>query len=410
MTKPSFSTIDEALRTLAGGGLIIVVDSEDREDEGDFICAAESVTPEAIHFMLRQGRGLLCVPLLPERAAALDLDLATTRNTALQSTAFTVTCDLQTLRTGISAFERTQTIRALASPRTRAEQLVQPGHIQPIIAMEGGVLRRAGHTEATVDLCRLAGKDPTGVLIEILDDDGHMARRNRLHEIAAEHDMPMITIEELIRFRMSHEKLVERTATCRLPTRYGAFTVHGYRVGHESLEPVALVMGDLERSRAPLVRVHSSCFTGDLLESLRCECGEQLHMALEMIAGEGVGALVYLPQEGRGIGLTEKLKAYALQDGGLDTVEANHALGFRADMRDYGVGVQILKDLGLERVRLLTNNPKKLDALIRYGYGLEVVDQVPIVANPNPHNEKYLRTKKLKMGHDLPLDETRDGL
>lgn len=405
MPEAKFSSIEEAVDVVRHGGLVIVVDDEDRENEGDFICAAQKITREMVNFMLTRGRGKLCVPLLPERAQELHLEPAAERNTALQHTNFTVSVDLRTLSTGISASERTSTIRALASPDTEPQDIVRPGHIDPIVAQEGGVLRRAGHTEAAVDLARLAGLRPVGVLIEILDDDGEMARRDRLMEIAAEHGCPIITIEDLIRHRRRNEKLVERAASAKLPTRYGEFTVHSYSVRYESQEPIALVMGDLSRVEAPLVRMHSSCFTGDLVESLRCECGDQFHMALEMIAREGSGALVYLPQEGRGIGLTEKVKAYALQDSGLDTVEANIVLGHRADMRDYGVGIQILKDLGLNRVRLLTNNPKKSHAFIYYGYELEVVDQVPIVAPVNSHNERYLRTKREKLGHKLPLDE-----
>ncbi|MBN1441761.1 MAG: GTP cyclohydrolase II [Planctomycetes bacterium] len=405
MAEKSFATIEEAVEAISRGGIVIVVDDEDRENEGDFICAAETLTPEIVNFMLSRGRGMFCVPLLPERAEQLDLQSATARNTALQSTAFTVTCDLKTLKTGISAHERTKTARALADPSTGPGDLARPGHVQPIVAMEGGVLRRAGHTEATVDLCRLAGLQPVGVLIEILDDNGEMARRDRLFEIAAEHDLPIITIEELIRYRMSNEKLVERLSSCDLPTRFGHFQLHLYHVRHETQDPVALVMGDLSQSKAPLVRMHSACLTGDLLDSLRCDCGSQLRMAMEMIQREGVGVLVYLFQEGRGIGLSEKLKAYGLQDEGMDTVEANLALGHQVDVRDYGIGIQILKDLGLQRVRLLTNNPKKLNAFIRYGYGLDVVDQVPILAPPNRYNERYLRTKKLKMGHQIPFDD-----
>jgi 3,4-dihydroxy 2-butanone 4-phosphate synthase/GTP cyclohydrolase II len=403
MAEQKFATIEEALAAIAAGGVVIVVDDEDRENEGDFICAAEKVTPEIVNFMRKHGGGILCVPLLPERARALDLEPATRRNTALQQTAFTVSVDLAGQSTGVSAFERAETIRALVAPETRPEDLVRPGHVYPIVAQEGGVLRRAGHTEAAVDLARLAGLKPAGVLIEILDDDGKMARRDRLFEIAGAHGLPIITIEELIRHRRRHEKLVERLKEpTALPTPYATFTVYFYAVHHELQNPFALVLGDLSRSEAPLVRMHSSCFTGDVLASLRCDCGDQLHMALEMISREGVGALVYLPQEGRGIGLVEKLKAYVLQDKGLDTVEANLALGHRADMRDYSVGIQILKDLGLERVRLLTNNPKKTDAFIYYAYDLEVVDQVPIVPPSNIHNTRYLRTKREKLGHKLP--------
>ena len=399
-----FADVEDAIRAIAEGRVVIVVDDEDRENEGDFICSAERITPEIVNFMVTHGRGMYCVPLLPERAKQLDLAPAAPASTALQSTAFTVSCDHESCTTGISARERAATTLALASPTATAGEFRRPGHVHPLVAKEGGVLRRAGHTEAAVDLCRLAGLDPTGVLIEILDDDGEMARRDRLFEIARDHGLPMIKIEDLIRYRRSHEKLVTRIedAQCDLPTRYGDLKVHAYRVQFESQEPIALVLGDLSQHEAPLVRMHSSCFTGDLLESLRCECGDQLHLALDRIRREGAGALVYLPQEGRGIGLVEKLRAYALQDRGFDTVEANVALGFRADQRDYGVGLQILKDLGLRKIRLLTNNPKKLDAFIRYGFDLEVVDQVPIVAEANDHNRRYLETKRLKMGHQLP--------
>jgi 3,4-dihydroxy 2-butanone 4-phosphate synthase/GTP cyclohydrolase II len=293
----------------------------------------------------------------------------------------------------------------MVDARTRPEDLARPGHVQPIVAQEGGVLRRAGHTEASVDLARLAGLTPMGVLIEILDDNGEMARRERLHQIAQKHEVPFTSIAELIRYRRRHEKLVHRVSPpADFPTRHGHFQLYGYKVDHENQEPFAVVMGDLHSATAPLVRMHSSCFTGDVLQSLRCDCGDQLSIALDRIAAEGVGALVYLPQEGRGIGLLEKIKAYALQDSGMDTVEANTILGYRADMRDYGVGIQILKDLGLTRIRLLTNNPKKLESFITYGYDLQVVDQIPLLAESNVYREGYLRTKRDKLGHRLPRD------
>ncbi|HVR76011.1 MAG TPA: GTP cyclohydrolase II, partial [Planctomycetota bacterium] len=316
----------------------------------------------------------------------------------------TVSVDLRTCKTGISASERAATVLAMVSPQTKPEDLARPGHVHPIMAQEGGVLRRAGHTEASVDLARLAGLTPMGVLIEILDENGEMARRDRLFEIARKHAIPFTSIADLIRYRRRHEKLVRREVSTDLPTRYGQFKVIGYKVDHETQEPMALVLGDLSSVDAPLVRMHSSCFTGDVLESLRCDCGDQLHIALERIRTEGAGALVYLPQEGRGIGLLEKLKAYALQDAGMDTVEANIILGYRADSRDYGIGVQILKDLGLSKVRLLTNNPKKIESFITYGYDLEVVDQIPLWAESNVHREKYLRAKRDKLGHHLPPD------
>ncbi len=399
------SSIEETVQRIAQGGVVIVVDDEDRENEGDFICAAEKLTPEIVNFMVTHGRGQFCVTLLAERARELRLEPAVSLNTALMRTHYTVTVDARTNRTGISAPERAATVRAVCDSRTRPEDLARPGHVQPIIAQDGGVLRRAGHTEASVDLARLAGLAPMGVLIEILDKSGEMARRERLHEIAREHKVPFTSIAELIRYRRRHEKLVHRVAPpAEFPTRHGQFKILGYKVDYEAQEPFALVMGDLSSMEAPLVRMHSSCFTGDVLQSLRCDCGDQLKIALERIAKEGAGALVYLPQEGRGIGLLEKLKAYALQDSGMDTVEANNTLGYRADMRDYGVGIQILKDLGLVKVRLLTNNPKKLESFITYGYDLQVVDQIPLWVKPNVHSENYLRTKRDKLGHMLPLD------
>jgi 3,4-dihydroxy 2-butanone 4-phosphate synthase/GTP cyclohydrolase II len=398
-----FSTINDAIRAFNEGRLVIVVDDEDRENEGDFVGAAEKITPEMINFMVTHGRGLLCAPLPRERAEELRLAPAAEENTSLMGTAFTVGVDAVSCHTGISAFERRDTVKALIDPRTRPEDLARPGHVFPIVAQDGGVLRRAGHTEATVDLARLAGLYPAGVLCEILAEDGTMAKRDALIELSKRFDLPIITIEDLIRHRRRFEKLVVRVAgPAELPTVRGDFQIIGYEVKYEHQEPFALVLGELSRAEAPLVRMHSSCFTGDVLDSLRCECGDQMRIALEMIAREGVGVLVYLPQEGRGIGLIEKIKAYALQDQGLDTVEANLALGHRADMRDYGVGIQILKDLGLSRVRLLTNNPKKSDAFIYYGYDLEVIDQVPIIAPPDPHRARYLETKRTKMGHHLP--------
>lgn len=403
-----FTPLEETLETIAAGGLAIVVDDEDREDEGDFICAAEKLTPELVNFMVTHGRGQFCVTMLPERAAELGLQSQVQASTALMSTAYTTTVDLRTLKTGISATERAMTVQALANPRTRPEDLARPGHVQPIVAQPGGVLRRAGHTEASVDLARLAGLAPMGVLIEILDDSGEMARRERLAEIARVHRLPFTSIAELIRHRRRNEKLVHRVASASLPTRWGDFRVVAYTVDYEDLQPFALVLGDLTQSESPLVRMHSACFTGDVLDSLRCDCGDQLRLALQRISQEKAGVVVYLPQEGRGIGLLEKIKAYALQDDGMDTVEANVLLGFRADMRDYGIGIQILKDLGLEKVRLLTNNPKKLESFIYYGYDLEVVDQIELWAEPNALREKYLRTKRDKLGHRFPAAHVGD--
>jgi 3,4-dihydroxy 2-butanone 4-phosphate synthase / GTP cyclohydrolase II len=397
-----FSKIDDALAALREGRVIIVVDDQDRENEGDFIAAADKVTPEMIAFMITHGRGQVCMPILPEVAARLHLGPMVERNTAPHQTPYTVPVDHKSCRTGISAEERARTVRAIIDPATAPDDLARPGHLFPLVAKDGGVLRRAGHTEATVDLARLAGLTPAGVLCEVLDGTG-VASRDRLHAISREHGMPIVSIESLIKYRRLREKLVNRVAEADLPTRYGPSRIIGYRVQHEPVnEPVAIVMGDVQSVDAPLVRLHSSCFTGDLLDSLRCDCGDQLHMALQMIGAEGVGALIYLPQEGRGIGLIEKIRAYRLQDEGLDTVQANMALGFRADPRDYGIGLQILKDLGLSRVRLLTNNPKKTDAFVYYGYDLKVVDQVAIVAPALAERHRYMEAKRDKMGHLLP--------
>lgn len=403
-TDSDYSRVEKALEALAEGRVVIVVDDEDRENEGDFIAAAEKVTPEVVEFMITHGRGQLCMPVMPELAARLQLRpmVEPSANTAPYRTPFTVPVDHVSCRTGISAEERARTIRAIIDPKTRPEELVRPGHLFPLVAKEGGVLRRAGHTEATVDLARLAGLAPAGILCEILDGIG-VASRSRLHELSERFDLPMVTIEALIKYRKRRERLVHRAAEADLPTRYGPGRVFGYTVDHEPTnQPVVLVLGDLASVEAPLVRLHSSCFTGDLLSSLRCDCGDQLHIALEMMRREGAGALIYLPQEGRGIGLIEKLRAYALQDEGLDTVEANTALGYRADLRDYGIGLQILEDLGLKKVRLLTNNPKKVDAFVIAGFGLEVVDQVPIIAPPDEHRARYLSAKRDKLGHILP--------
>jgi 3,4-dihydroxy 2-butanone 4-phosphate synthase/GTP cyclohydrolase II len=405
----TFSKIEDALEAIAAGRVVIVVDDEKRENEGDFIAAADRVTPEIIEFMITHGRGQLCMPLVVELAERLELTPMVEQNTAPYHTPFTVPVDHKSCHTGISAEERARTVRAIIDPATKPTDLVRPGHLFPLVAKEGGVLRRAGHTEATVDLARLAGLTPAGVLCEILDGI-HVASRGRLHEISREFKLPIISIEMLIAFRRRLEKLVYRLIETELPTRYGRGRVIGYGVKNEPAnQPIAWVLGDLKSVKAPLVRMHSSCFTGDLLESLRCDCGDQLHLALEMIGREGVGALVYLPQEGRGIGLIEKLRAYALQDRGLDTVDANLALGYRADQRDYGIGLQILQDLGLSEVRLLTNNPKKADAFVIHGHGLEVVDQVPIIAPDEADRRKYLAAKRDKLGHRLPTGQPTDA-
>ena len=399
---PRFSTIDAAVAAIARGEVVIVVDAEDRENEGDFVCAADAATSGIVNFMISRGRGQVCLSILPDVARRLELPMMCETNSTPLGTAFTVPVDHVSSRTGITAAERATTIAAILDPASKPADFVRPGHLFPLVAKEGGVLRRAGHTEAAVDLARMAGRPPAGVLCEILDAEGNRADRDTLFALAAEHGLAIISIEELIRHRRSREKLVERIAEADLPTTYGRFRVIGYGVKFESQQPLVLVLGDPTKVAAPLVRLHSSCFTGDLLDSLRCDCGDQLHMALDMIGREGTGVLVYLPQEGRGIGLMEKIKAYALQDQGLDTVEANLALGYKADARDYGVGIQLLKDLGLSKVRLLTNNPKKTDAFIYGGFDLEVVDQVPILPPVNEHNERYLATKREKLGHRFP--------
>ena len=401
-SQDTFNTIDEAIDAIARGEVVIVLDDEHRENEGDFICAAEKVTPEIVNFMITYGRGLLCVAILPDVAERLELSLIVKENTSPLGTAFTVPVDHRSCRTGITAAERAKTIRALIDPTSRPGDFARPGHVYPLIAKEGGVLRRAGHTEAAVDLARLAGLAPAGVLCEVLNDRGDRASRPELHEIARRFHLKVITVEDLIRYRRRREKLVYRIAEAQLPTKYGLGKIIAYGVKYENQEPIAIVFGDPTRVAAPLVRLHSSCFTGDLIASLRCDCGDQLHLALQMIGQEGTGVLVYLPQEGRGIGLVEKIKAYHLQDEGMDTVEANLALGHQVDYRDYGIGIQILKDLGLSKVRLLTNNPKKTDAFIYGGFDLEVVDQIPIVGPVNEFNAKYLATKRDKMGHLLP--------
>ena len=399
-------TIQQAIEALKSGGMIIVVDDEDRENEGDFVCAAESITPEQVDFMLRVGRGTLCVPIIADDASRLKLRpvVDESSNTAPNKTAFLRAVDHVSAGTGVSAINRARTIRALSDPSAVTDDFLQPGHVNPLMAMDGGVLRRAGHTEATIDLMRLAGKRPAGALIEICSQLTHgMADYSELEALSRQYHIPMISIEELIRYRRTREQLVTRVVSVLIPTaELGTPLVVGYQVTHENQEPLALVWGDLSKAEAPLVRMHSSCFTGDVLDSLRCDCGDQLRMAMQMIHDEGTGVVVYLPQEGRGIGLLAKLKAYRLQDEGLDTVEANHRLGFKADMRDYMVGLQILKDLGLTRVRLLTNNPKKTDAFVYSGVDLTVVEQVAIVAPPHKCRTGYMAAKREKMGHLLP--------
>lgn len=392
------ASVRELLQELRQGRPVILVDDEDRENEGDLIMAAEHVTPEWVNFMLRECRGLLCAALTEERARALDLPLMVEKNQDPQGTRFTVSVDARGTTTGISAFERAATIRLLADPEATAQDFRRPGHIFPLVARPGGVLRRAGHTEATVDLLRLAGLRPVGSLIEILKEDGTMARLPDLLEFAGRHGLKVGTIADLIRYRLEKGDLyVKREAEALLPTRFGEFRIVGYRDSLTGEEHAALVMGSWDPEEPVLVRMHSECLTGDALHSLRCDCGFQRDLALERISKEGKGVLVYLRQEGRGIGLINKIRAYHLQDQGLDTVEANLALGFPPDLRDYGVGAQILYDLGVRKMRLLTNNPRKVKALS--GFGIEIVERIPLRAGDNPHNERYLQAKKEKLGH-----------
>jgi 3,4-dihydroxy 2-butanone 4-phosphate synthase/GTP cyclohydrolase II len=395
------ATVEEALEAIRQGRMVIVVDDEDRENEGDLVMAAEKATPAAINFMIKEGRGLLCVPMSAEWAKRLDLPLMVNPPRDSHETAFTVSVDAREgITTGISAHDRCRTIRVLADPHSRPEDLVRPGHVFPLIAKDGGVLRRAGHTEAAVDLCRLAHLRPVGVICEILNEDGTMARLPELLRFAEKHGLLILTIATLIAWRKKKEKLVERVCEAELPTRYGSFRILTYRDKLAGAEHVALVKGELNGEEPVLVRVHSECLTGDALGSLRCDCGEQLHRAMEMVEREGKGVVLYMRQhEGRGIGLLHKICAYHLQDQGLDTVEANLRLGYPPDLRDYGIGAQILVDLGVRKIRLLTNNPRKIAGLS--GHGLEIVERVPIEMEPNPHNHRYLRTKKEKLGHEL---------
>jgi 3,4-dihydroxy 2-butanone 4-phosphate synthase/GTP cyclohydrolase II len=397
----SFSSIEAAIEAIRSGKIIIVADDEDRENEGDFICAASEVNAESINFMLLHGRGQVCMPVLPDICKRLELSPMVIHNTAPLQTAFTVPVDHISCRTGITAQEKATTIQAIIDSQSQPSDFVRPGHLFPLEAKEGGVLRRAGHTEAAIDLVRLAGLPSGGVLCEILNDAGNRANREELMKLAQNFKLEIITIEDLIKYRRTSEKIVERIADADLPTKYGRARIYAYKVKYEPQEPVAIVFGNPEKAETPLVRLHSSCFTGDLLDSLRCDCGDQLHYALKVVSEAGVGVIVYLPQEGRGIGLTEKIKAYKLQDQGFDTVDANLELGHKADLRDYGIGIQILKDLGLKRIRLLTNNPKKTDAFIYGGFDLEVVDQVPIICSINEYNQRYIETKRDKLGHKI---------
>jgi 3,4-dihydroxy 2-butanone 4-phosphate synthase/GTP cyclohydrolase II len=398
------NTIDEAIADLQAGKVVIVVDDANRENEGDFITPAENVTPEIINFMATHGRGLICVALTEERCAALQLELMVNRNTSHHETPFTVSVDLlgHGVSTGISASDRSRTVRALIDPRLRPEDLGRPGHIFPLRARKGGVLRRAGHTEATVDLARLAGFQPAGALVEIMNEDGTMARLPDLRRIAERFALKIISIEDLIAYRLQNESLIERQVEVSLPTEFGEFRLIAYRQITTGQEHLALVKGEWEKDEPVMVRVHSSCLTGDIFGSCRCDCGPQLHRAMEMIEQTGKGVIVYMNQEGRGIGLLNKLKAYKLQEEGLDTVEANLKLGFGMDDRDYGVGAQILRDLGITKMKLMTNNPKKRAGLI--GYGLEITDIIPIEIQSNEHNRNYLQVKRDKMGHTIRID------
>ncbi|MBQ8864270.1 MAG: bifunctional 3,4-dihydroxy-2-butanone-4-phosphate synthase/GTP cyclohydrolase II [Rikenellaceae bacterium] len=397
------NTIEEALEDFRAGKIIIVVDDPDRENEGDFVCAAELITPETVNFMLHHGRGVLCAPITEDRCKELELGMMEANNTSLLGTPFTVAVDLlgDGCTTGVCATDRAKTIRALANPATRPADLGRPGHIFPLRARNKGVLRRPGHTEAAVDLARLAGLYPAGALIEIMNEDGTMARLPQLMEIAAQYDMKIISIADLIEYRLRSETIVEKGETAEMPTEWGHFKIIPFRQKSNGLEHIALVKGEWAEDEPVLVRVHSSCATGDIFGSCRCDCGEQLHQAMSMVEAEGKGAIVYLSQEGRGIGLFNKISAYKLQEQGMDTVEANLALGFKADERDYGVGASILRELGISKMRLMTNNPLKRVGL--EGYGLSIEEIVPIVITPNKYNRDYLNTKETVMGHSLGL-------
>jgi 3,4-dihydroxy 2-butanone 4-phosphate synthase / GTP cyclohydrolase II len=401
MSDIKLNTIEEAIEDIRNGKIIIVVDDEDRENEGDFICAAESVTPQIINFMATHGRGLICAPLIEDRCEELGLELMVGKNTAAFETPFTVSIDLigHGCTTGISAHDRFKTIRALVDPETKPEELGKPGHIFPLKAKRGGVLRRAGHTEAAIDFARLAGFKPAGVLVEIMNEDGSMARLPDLVKVAERFGLKLVSIKDLIEYRVKKESLIRREIQVDMPTEYGHFNLVAYEQMNSHEVHMALVKGTWEKDEPVLVRVHSSCVTGDIFGSCRCDCGSQLHAAMQMVEREGKGVVLYMKQEGRGIGLINKLKAYKLQEQGFDTVEANLQLGFDMDERDYGIGAQILRDLGITKIRLITNNPKKRVGLM--GYGLEIVDNLPIEIVPNPHNERYLMTKRDKLGHTI---------
>ncbi len=403
--KSKLSAIEDAIDDIKKGKLVIVVDDEDRENEGDFITAARNITPEMVNFMLSHGRGVLCAPVEEDRCRALELEMMVTSNTSLHQTPFTVSVDLlgHGCTTGVSTHDRAKTLQALAKTSVKASDFARPGHIFPLRAMKGGVLRRAGHTEAAIDLARLAGFEPVGALIEVMHEDGTMARLPHLMELAAKFDMKIISIKDLIEYRLQTETIIVRDIEVKMPTKYGDFNLVAYRQTTNDQEHIALIKGKWKKGDAVMVRMHSSCVTGDIFGSLRCDCGTQLHKAMEAIEKEGKGAIVYINQEGRGIGLLNKLRAYKLQEEGRDTVEANLELGFKADERDYGVGAQILRDLNISKIRLMTNNPKKRAGLM--GYNLEIVENVPLEVESNPHNHFYLETKRDKMGHTLHLDK-----
>lgn len=395
------NTIEEAIEDIKAGKVIIVVDDEDRENEGDFVTAARNATPEIINFMATHGRGLVCAPLTEQRCKDLDLHPMVGQNTAIYETNFTVSVDLQGYgcTTGISASDRSKTIKALIDPNIKPEELGRPGHIFPLIAMDGGVLRRTGHTEATVDIARLAGFEPAGVLVEILKEDGEMARLPDLMEVAKRFNLKIISIEDLIEYRLKHDTLIKEEVSVKMPTAYGDFQMKAFTQKNSGQQHLAIYKGDWKEDEPVLVRVHSSCMTGDIFGSCRCDCGPQLHKAMEMIEKEGKGIIVYMNQEGRGIGLINKLHAYKLQEEGIDTVDANIQLGFKADHRDYGVGAQILRHMGVSKMRLMSNNPTKRAGLV--GYGLEIIENVPIEIEPNAYNEAYLKTKRDRMGHSI---------